>query len=94
MLEGAPAMSRAIIGKWGKSLAVRVPGDVARAAGLREGDNVDVERIDGAIVIRPDQNLAAQRQRARAAMAEIRAAASGVQLGGLSVRQLRDDHRP
>lgn len=87
-------MSRAIIGKWGKSLAVRVPGDVARAAGLREGDTVDVERIDGTIVIRPDRNLEAQRQRARSAMAEIRAAACGVRLGGLSVRELRDENRP
>ncbi len=46
-------MSHVTIGKWGKSLAVRLPGDIARSAGLSEGAQVDVEAHDGAIVIRP-----------------------------------------
>lgn len=87
-------MSRVTVGRWGKSLAIRVPMDVARAAGLREGDAVEIENIDGSIQVRPDVDREATRQRARAAMAEIRAAAVGVRLGGLSVRELRDEGRP
>ncbi len=45
-------MSHAIVGRWGKNLAVRFPGDVARDIGLREGEQVEIETQDGAIVIR------------------------------------------
>jgi antitoxin MazE len=47
-------MPHATVGRWGKSLAVRVPGDVAHAAGLREGERVVIEAADGDIVIRRD----------------------------------------
>jgi antitoxin MazE len=30
------------VAKWGNSLAVRIPADVARALGLKEGDDLDV----------------------------------------------------
>jgi len=46
-------MSRAIVGRWGKSLAVRIPGEIARAAGLDEGQRVEVEAQDGQLLIRP-----------------------------------------
>jgi predicted nucleic acid-binding protein/antitoxin component of MazEF toxin-antitoxin module len=45
-------MSQAVIGKWGKNLAVRVPQTIARACGLSEGEPVDVVAQDGDIVIR------------------------------------------
>ena len=45
-------MSRITVGKWGKNLAVRFPGDVAREIGLHEGEQVEIETQDGAIVIR------------------------------------------
>ena len=45
-------MSRAIVGRWGKSLAVRIPGAVASAAGLTEGERVEIETHDPDIVIR------------------------------------------
>ena len=45
-------MSQAIVGRWGKSLAVRIPGEVANAAGIGGGERVEVEARDGAIVIR------------------------------------------
>jgi antitoxin component of MazEF toxin-antitoxin module len=45
-------MSHVTVGKWGKNLAVRFPGDVAREFGLREGEQVEIEAQDGAIVIR------------------------------------------
>lgn len=45
-------MSRAIIGKWGRSLAVRIPGEVATAAGIDEGQRVEIEALDGNVLIR------------------------------------------
>ena len=43
----------ATIGKWGNSLALRIPGDVAAAARLGAGDAVEVEaRADG-VLVRP-----------------------------------------
>ena len=45
-------MAQVIVGKWGKSLAVRLPGDVAHAAGICAGARVEIETQDGGIVIR------------------------------------------
>ena len=45
-------MPHAIIGRWGKSLAIRLPGEVATTAGISEGERVDIEARDGDIVIR------------------------------------------
>lgn len=45
-------MPRAKVGKWGKSLAVRLPGEIARTSGFRRGEPVEVETRDGDIVIR------------------------------------------
>jgi AbrB family looped-hinge helix DNA binding protein len=45
-------MSQAIVGRWGKSLAVRIPSEVANAAGIGGGERVEVEARDGDIVIR------------------------------------------
>jgi antitoxin MazE len=42
------------IARWGNSLGVRVPRDVAIRAGLTEGTRVDIEATeDGRIVISP-----------------------------------------
>jgi len=44
---------RVQISKWGNSLGLRVPRDVAAQTGLTEGVQVDVEaRDDGSIVVR------------------------------------------
>ena len=41
------------IARWGNSLALRVPADVARRFGLREGDTVQAESTpDGALTLR------------------------------------------
>ena len=41
------------VSKWGNSLAVRIPSDVARTLGLSEGDRVDAQlTVDGALMIR------------------------------------------
>lgn len=45
-------MPKAIVGRWGKNLAVRFPSDIVEAAGLADGERVDVETRDGEIVIR------------------------------------------
>ena len=45
-------MSQAVIGRWGKSLAVRIPGEIAAAAGVGDGERVEIEMRDGDIVIR------------------------------------------
>jgi antitoxin MazE len=45
-------MPHITVGRWGKNLAVRFPGDVAREVGLREGEQVEIETQDGVIVIR------------------------------------------
>jgi antitoxin MazE len=45
-------MTRATVGKWGKSLAIRIPGDLAAATGIADGSQVDVEAQAEGIVIR------------------------------------------
>jgi antitoxin MazE len=45
-------VSQVTIGKWGKSLAIRLPGEIVKAAGLSNGERLDIETHDGQIVIR------------------------------------------
>jgi antitoxin MazE len=41
------------VGKWGNSLAVRIPGIYARALGLAEGAELDLTCVDGCLQLRP-----------------------------------------
>ena len=42
------------ISKWGNSLAMRIPAEVARRFGLRDGDSVQAQITDdGSLSIRP-----------------------------------------
>lgn len=42
------------IAKWGNSLAVRIPADYARSAGIKEGDSVQASLTsDGGLNIHP-----------------------------------------
>ena len=41
-----------VVGKWGNNLAVRLPGDIVQAAKLHDGERVDIDTVDGAVVIR------------------------------------------
>jgi antitoxin MazE len=53
-------MTHAVLGKWGKSLAVRLPHEIASELGLHEGERVEIETASGQIVIRraaPHYNL-------------------------------------
>ena len=87
-------MTKAIVGTWGKSLAVRVPADVARLTGIVDGEEVEIEEIDGAIVIRRDEARSARQQQALAAAEAIMKMAKGHRLDGLSIRELINEGRP
>lgn len=84
-------MTQVIVGKWGKNLAIRVPFDVARASGLSDGERVEIETQDGDILIRRSAAHARSRQDAENAAAEIIAESKAHALGGLSIRDLRDE---
>ncbi len=43
------------VGKWGNSLAVRIPGTYARELGLAEGAELELTRVDGGLLLRPRQ---------------------------------------
>ena len=44
------------VSKWGNSLALRIPSEVVRRLGLREGATVEVQlTVDGSLSIRPAQ---------------------------------------
>jgi antitoxin MazE len=45
-------VSQVTVGKWGKSLAIRLPGEIVKAAGLSNRERLEVEAHDGKIVIR------------------------------------------
>ena len=45
-------MTRVVVGKWGRSLAVRIPSEVAAAAGIGEGNAVEIDAEKGNVVIR------------------------------------------
>jgi antitoxin MazE len=41
------------IGKWGNSLAVRIPGIYAKELDLKEGVELEVTRVDDGLLLRP-----------------------------------------
>jgi antitoxin component of MazEF toxin-antitoxin module len=45
-------MACAVVGRWGKNLAIRFPTDIAKAAGLGDGQRVEIVSARDAIVIR------------------------------------------
>lgn len=55
------------VAKWGNSLAVRIPADVARSLGLKEGDDVELKALsDGELAV------VTERQRRDAALTVLR----------------------
>jgi antitoxin component of MazEF toxin-antitoxin module len=86
-------MTHSVIGKWGKNLAVRVPMEVARAAGLTDGEKVEIEIQDGDILIRRHDARARSRQDAAAAAAEIKAESRRHSLRGIPIRELLEEGR-
>lgn len=47
----------AAVAKWGNSLALRIPSVFAREIGVREGVAVEISVTDGALLVRPVENL-------------------------------------
>ncbi len=86
-------MTKVTVGRWGKSLALRMPLDVVQASGLADGEQVEIELRDGEIVIRRPEARAEARARARAALEGIIADSKGRTLGGISIRELIDEGR-
>jgi len=64
-------MAHVIVGKWSKNLAIRVPFDIARSSGLSDGEEVEIEAVDGDILIRRSSAHARNRKDAEQAAAEI-----------------------
>lgn len=59
------------IGKWGNSLAVRIPSSVVKDLGLADGANLDVSTAEGALVLKP-----ARRRRTEHSLDELLAGVS------------------
>ena len=66
---------------------------IARAAGLTDGEKVEVETQDGNIVVRRREARVQARQDAEAAAEEIIAESRRHSLGGVSVRKLLEEGR-
>jgi antitoxin MazE len=76
------------IARWGNSLAMRLPADLVRRFGLREGDTVQVQlTADGGLAIRP----AGWSRRAFAA--ELAQAREAMPLGRPVIEDLRSQAR-
>jgi antitoxin MazE len=86
-------MSHVTVGKWGKNLAVRIPFEISRIAGLTDGEQVEIETQDGNIVIRRTAAKARMRTEAEAAAADIIGESKRYSLGGVSIRDLLEDGR-
>ena len=94
MPEGNDPMTEVIVGKWGSSLAVRVPLDVARAAGLKDGEHVEVVTEGGDIIIRRHQARSEAKVEARRAATAIVANSRRFSLGDVTIGELIDEgHR-
>ena len=85
------SMSQVTVGKWGKNLAIRVPFEIAKAAGLSDGERVEIETHDGDILIR--RPVARAQADAQAAAEEIIAESHNHSLGDITIRELLDDGR-
>lgn len=76
------------IAKWGNSLAMRLPSDLVRRFGLREGDTVEAQlTADGALTIRPEG------WSRRAFAAELAQAREALPMGRPVIEDLRNDAR-
>lgn len=87
------SMSRVLVGTWGKSLAVRVPAEVARALNLREGEAVEIVDHNGDILLRRTEAKEDAQKIARAAADAIIADQGKFSLKGISIRELLEEGR-
>jgi antitoxin component of MazEF toxin-antitoxin module len=83
-----------IVGRRGKSLAIRVPAKVAETTGLIDGERVEIEVQGGDILVRRQAARAEARKRAEEAAERIIAERKDYTLGDITVRELIDEGRP
>ena len=81
------------IGRWGGALAVRVPLEVVRESGLTIGEGVEIEAVDGDILIRRSGERRRRRADALAAMTDILTESRSRSLGEHTIRDLIDEGR-
>jgi antitoxin MazE len=74
------------VAKWGNSLAMRIPSEMVRRLGLRDGDSAQLT-VDGALTIRP----AGWSRRAFAA--ELDTARAALPVGASVIEDLRQSAR-
>jgi antitoxin MazE len=88
-------MTRITVGTWGKDIASGVLQDAGRAAGLVDGEQVEIEIKDGDIVIRRQHGTVSPEARARAlaALERIIENSKGVSLADVTIRELIDEGR-
>ncbi len=86
-------MASVIVGRWGKNFAVRVPAALAESVGLRDGEVVEIEALDGDLLLRRTTAHATARQQAEAAVAEIEAESRHRRLNGVAIRDLLEEGR-
>ncbi|MGH6923351.1 MAG: AbrB/MazE/SpoVT family DNA-binding domain-containing protein [Propylenella sp.] len=84
-------MSQITVGKWGKNLAVRIPGEIVRAIGMKDGERVEIVTRDGDIVVR--RTAARAEADALKAAEEIVAEAEARSLSDAEIRKFLDEGR-
>jgi antitoxin MazE len=85
------SVARVTVGKRGRHLAIRVPVEIAKAARLSAGEQVEIATHDGDIVIR--RPVAQARANAQAAVEEIIGESRKHSLGKIAIRELIDEGR-
>lgn len=45
------------VSKWGNSLAIRIPADVAATLGFAEGDQIKIESVDGKLIAEREKTV-------------------------------------
>lgn len=80
---------RLLVAKWGNSLAVRLPIEYARTAGLREGDTLEADVLPtGTMTITPNQAFDKQ-----AFLQKVRKSRSGMKMTSPTVDAMRRESR-
>ena len=80
---------QAEVGKWGNSLAVRLPTECIRAAGLKEGDSVEAEvSRAGEITLTPAQPFDKA-----AFLKKVRKLRAGMPMTSATVETMRQEER-
>jgi antitoxin MazE len=84
-------MSRVTVGKWGKDLAISVPMEIAALSGLSDGEQVEIEAMDGDLVIR--RPAAHSRADAQKAAEELINESRAYSLGDVTIQDLINEGR-